>query len=98
MFTKLTKCVLVPIASFASLVLLPAPAHADGGDYLLPVVATIGEFNIEQDDGIRAPSECAEARKAAWFLHEVERSDGEVSPAVPNVEECERLIFAASDD
>ena len=98
MFVNLKKLVLVPIASFASLALLPAPANADGGDYLLPVVASIGEFNIEQDDGASAPNACLEARKAAWFLHEMERSDGEVSPGVPNVEECNRVIFAASDD
>lgn len=98
MFTNLRKNVLVPIAALASLALMPAPASADGGDYLLPVVATIGEFNLEQDDGITAPGECAEARDAAWFQHEMERSDGEVSPAAPRVEACERLIFAASDD
>ena len=98
MFQNLKKLVLVPIATFASAVLLPAPANADGGDYLLPMVATIGEFNIEQDDGVNAPNACLEARKAAWFLHEMERSDGEVSPVAPNVEECNRVIFAASDD
>ena len=98
MFENLKKFVFVPIASFASLVLLPAPANADGGDYLLPVVASIGEFNIQQDDGQNSPNSCVEARKAAWFIHELERSDGDVSPAVPNVEECNRVIFAASDD
>lgn len=98
MFQNLKKLVLVPIASLASAVLLPAPANADGGDYLLPVVASIGEFNIEQDNGTNSPNACVEARKAAWFLHEMERSDGEVSPATPNVEECNRVIFAASDD
>lgn len=98
MFKTLKKLVLVPLASFASLALMPAPANADGGDYLLPVVASIGEFNIEQDDGTSAPNACVEARQAAWFLHEMERSDGEVSPAVPNVAECNRVIFAASDE
>lgn len=97
MFQSLKKFVLVPIASFASLALLPAPVNAEGGDYLLPVVASIGEFNIEQDEGA-APNACVEARKAAWFLHEMERSDGEVSPLTPNVEECNRVIFAASDE
>ena len=51
MFKNLNKLVLVPIASFVAAALLPSPVNADGGDYLLPVVASIGEFNIEQDDG-----------------------------------------------
>jgi hypothetical protein len=87
---------LLPIASFAAMALVPAPATADGGDYLLPVVSTFGDFNVEEP--ARDTNACAEARKAAWFLHEVERSDGEVSPAMPNVVACNREIYAAADD
>jgi hypothetical protein len=96
MFKTFKNAVLVPIASFAAMALMPAPANADGGDYLLPVVTAIGEFNSEAP--ARETNACAEARNAAWFLHEVERSDGEVSPAMPNVAECNREIYAATDD
>ena len=93
---KTLKNVLVPIASFAAMALVPAPAHAEGGDYLLPAVTAFEELNAEEP--VRAENACAEARNAAWFAHEVERSDGEVSPAVPNIAECNRVIYAASDE
>jgi hypothetical protein len=97
MFNTFKNVVLVPIASFAAMALMPAPAYADGGDYLLPAFTALGEFNAE-DAGDRNTDSCAEARKAAWFLHEVERSDGDVSPTMPNVVACNREIHAASDD
>ena len=75
MLKNLRKFVLVPIASFASAVLMPASANADGGDYLLPVVASIGEFNVEQDDGVNAPNaSCGPSPSApasAWLLRRI---------------------------
>ena len=100
MFKTFKNAVLVPIASFAAMALMPAPANADGGDYLLPMAASVGEFNTvdEASPAGNGGNPCAEAQKAAWFLHEIERSDGEVSPAMPNVAECNREIYAATDD
>jgi len=99
MSSNLKKLLLVPIASLASFV-LPAPANADGGDYLLPMAASIGEFNSVDEPAPAATggNACVEAQKAAWFLHELERSDGEVSPAAPNIGECNRVIYATTDD
>jgi hypothetical protein len=96
MFKSFMTRVLFPVASFAAMTLTLAPAHADGGDYLLPVVTTFAERNAEEP--ARDTNACAEARKAAWFLHEVERSDGDVSPAMPNVIACNREIYAATDE
>jgi hypothetical protein len=48
MFKTFKEAVLVPIASFAAISLLPVPAHAEGGDYLLPAFTAVGEFNTEQ--------------------------------------------------
>ena len=94
---SLKNAVLAPFASLALLVVLPAPANADGGDYLLPEVTSF-EFNATDEPAPRAENACEEARKVAWFTHELERSDGEVSPAIPNVAECNREIYAATDD
>lgn len=95
---NLKNAVLVPIASLAVLAILPAPALADGGDYLLPVVTSFAELNAIDEPAPRETNACEEARKVAWFAHELERSDGEVSPGVPNVTECNREIYAASDE
>jgi hypothetical protein len=94
----LKNVLLVPLASFVVLGLAPASANADGGDYLLPVVTSFGEFNATDEPAPRAANPCEEARKAVWFAHELERSDGEVSPAAPNVTECNREVYAASDE
>jgi hypothetical protein len=41
---------------------------------------------------------CAEATKTAWFLREIERSDGDVAPEMETPQECQREIYATSDD
>ena len=92
----LKNVLLVPVAS-AVLAFATVPANADGGDYLLPVVTSFGEFNATDEPAPRAANTCEEARKAVWFAHELERSDGEVSPATPNVTECNREVYATSD-
>jgi hypothetical protein len=99
MSPNLKKLLLVPITSLASFI-LPAPVNADGGDYLLPMAASVGEFNTvdEASPAGNGGNPCAEALKAAWFLHEIERSDGEVSPTAPNISECNRVIYAATDE
>ena len=93
---KTLKRALVPFASCAAMALVPAAAHAEGGDYLLPVVTTFDERNAEEP--ARETNACVEARKVAWFMHEVERSDGDVSPVAPNIAECNREIYAATDE
>ena len=97
MTKTLKSTVLVPLASLAAFALLPAPVNADGGDYLLPVVATIGEFDAAGAEPNRESNTCAEARRVAWFLHELERSDGEVSPAA-DFGACNREIYAHADE
>ena len=98
MNNSLKNVLLVPLASFVVLAFAPVPASADGGDYLLPVVTSFGEFNATDEPAPRAANPCEEARKVAWFTHELERSDGEVSPATPNVTECNREVYAATDE
>lgn len=93
MFKTFKKLVLVPIASLASIALLPAPANADGGDYLLPVAYSIGEFNAPASGTVS----CADVRRDAWFNHEMARSDGETSPGADAVE-CRPEFYAAAEE
>ncbi len=93
MFKTFKKLVLVPIASLASIALMPAPANADGGDYLLPVAYAVGEFNIPSSDTVS----CADVRRDAWFNHEMARSDGETSPSA-DAAECKPEFYASKED
>ncbi len=93
MFKTLKKFVLVPMASLASMALLPAPANAEGGDYLLPVAYAVGEFNVPTSDTVS----CADVRRDAWFNHEMARSDGEVSPTTGAVE-CKPEFYASTEE
>jgi len=56
-------------------------------------------FNAASDQGY-APATCAEARQSAWLNRQMELTDGDVSPAVPQPGECtsgERSLVAATD-
>jgi len=59
-------------------------------------MANVQEARSEE----RAPERvtCVEAKKVAWFQHELERSDGEVEPAIDTPRECSREIYATADE
>ncbi len=79
------------LATVTAIFVMSGLARADGGDYLLPVAYIPDDVKSEPAE----PTSCKALRDAAWFLAEMERSDGQVSPSVPAVN-CSREIFADS--
>lgn len=79
------------LAAVTAIFVMSGLARADGGDYLLPVVYIPADMKSDSAE----PTSCKALRDAAWFLAEMERSDGQVSPNVPAVK-CDREIFAES--
>ena len=90
---------LASLAMFAGLALLPMGTRADdggsGGAYDFPM-ANVDESRSEE----RAPERvtCVEAKKVAWFAHEIERTDGDVEPALDTPRECNREIYATAEE
>ena len=67
----------IAVATVAAISAMAGLARADDGgseDYMIPAAYLAG------DDNGGTPATCAEVRAAAWFNHELERSDGDVSP------------------
>ena len=92
------KTHVLSLAVFAALAIVPMGARAedgsgDGGEYNLPA-ANVSDRNEE-----RAAENvtCAQATKAAWFQHELELSDGDVTPAIDTPRACQREIYATAD-
>jgi len=57
-------------------------------------------FNAAGDQGY-APVTCAEARQSAWLNRQMEITDGDVSPAVPQPRECasgDYRVLASTDE
>ena len=77
------------IAALAAFAVLPdlAAASDDTG------------YNAAADGGYK-PLTCAEAREAAWLDRQVEITDGDTSPKVPEPRQCANDVFrtlAATD-
>ena len=92
---KLNKTRAIAVATVSAICLMAGLARAeDGGaeDYMIPAAFIPG------DDGANAGSDpvtCKDLRDNAWFLHEMERSDGSVAPQAPEVA-CRPDIYAES--
>lgn len=80
---KPTKQGVTMAASLAAMLAMAGLARADGGDYLLPASYTEGDAQFESRDA--EPVSCAAMRETAWFLSELQKSDGQVQPEVPAV-------------
>lgn len=93
MFSKLSNNRAIALASITAICMMAGIARGeDGGaeDYMIPVAYFAG------DNGGNAGSDatsCKELREAAWFNHEIGRSDGDVAPAGPAVE-CRPDVLA----
>lgn len=88
----------LPLVAFAGLTLLPVISFADdggdgGGAYDFPASTVKLEPAVEM-----RTITCAEATRAAWFNHQLEISDGNVSPSFTMPAECDRKVFAQADD
>ena len=99
MFKMKSTAQLASFAMFAAFALVPMGTRADGGGdggaYDFPM-ANAGEARSEE----RAPERvtCVEAKKVAWFSHELERTDGDVEPALDTPRECNREVYATADE
>ena len=85
----------IALATLTAICVMAGIARAeDGGaeDYMIPAAFIPGDNG---GNGSTDPVTCKDLREAAWFLHEMERSDGEVSPAAPAVE-CRAELYAES--
>ena len=93
------KAQLASLAMFAAFALVPMGARADGGGdggaYDFPA-ANVDQARSEE----RAPERvtCVEAKKVAWFSHEMERTDGDVEPVLDMPRECSREIYATAGE
>ena len=85
----------IAVATLTAICMMAGIVRAeDGGaeDHMIPAAFIPGDNG---DYAGSDPVTCKELRDAAWFNHELARSDGEVSPAAPGVE-CRPDIFAES--
>lgn len=80
-------------AALSAIFAMAGVAGADGGEYLLPVAYAAIDANVE--DRASEPVSCANLREATWFLHEMEKSDGQVEPSAPPLR-CAVEIYAES--
>ena len=67
----------IALATVAAISLMAGLARADDGgaeDYMIPAAFISGDGNGSN------PASCKDVREAAWFEHELARSDGDVNP------------------
>ena len=81
------------VATIAAICTMAGLARADDGgaeDYMIPTALVV-------DNGSTVPTtlSCGEIREAAWFIHELERSDGDVAPRGEEPY-CKPELFAES--
>jgi hypothetical protein len=78
----MSKTSLLTLAAFATAAAFSGVSKAD--------VANV----VYDDDGNRMPLTCQEATQDAWFERQLERSDGDTSPAVPVPAQCTPELVA----
>jgi hypothetical protein len=78
---SITKAIVV--ATLAAMLIPASFARADtNGIEEFPFVAASLPADGDRDT---QPLTCKERREIAWFNHEMQRTDGDVSPEAPNV-------------
>ena len=87
MFKNTSKKHAIALATVAAICTMAGLARAD--DYMIPASAFIDRDNTGD------VLSCKELREAAWFIRELERTDGDVSPEVKPVN-CHSDIYAES--
>jgi hypothetical protein len=91
---KLNNKRAIAVATLAAIFVMAGVARADDGggeDHMIPAA-----YIPADDNGSNAgadPVTCKQLRDAAWFNHELARSDGEVTPVGPEAE-CRPEVFA----
>ena len=90
--TKRNVLSLAAFTLFASAPLATWAEGGDGGDYMQPAAHVKHERATES-----RPLSCAQAKRAAWFQRDLERSDGDVSPTIALPAQCEPKVFASAD-
>ena len=93
MLKKIDNTRALAVATLTAICVMAGLARAeDGGaeDYMIPAAYIPGDNggNVGAD-----PVTCKALREAAWFNHEIGRTDGDVAPAAPAVE-CRPEVFA----
>ncbi len=92
MLNKLSNNRAIALASLTAICMMAGIARGeDGGaeDYMIPAAYFVGDNGNSGSD----PVSCKALREAAWFNHEIGRTDGEVAPAAPAVE-CRPDVLA----
>jgi hypothetical protein len=81
------------LATFAALFVLPGVSRADeGSDFLL----SVSYASDEERAGDSAT--CRDASEAAWFLRQMQITDGEVAPDVAAPIDCQREVIASATE
>jgi hypothetical protein len=89
--TMLNRTHLMSLATFAALFVLPGVSRADeGSDFLL----SVSYASDEERAGDSAT--CKAANETAWFLRQMEITDGEVAPNVAAPIDCRREAIASA--
>lgn len=93
MFSKPSNTRGIALASLTAICVMAGIARGeDGGgeDYMIPAAYFAGDNgNYAGSDAVS----CKELREAAWFNHEIQRSDGDVARDAPAVD-CRPAILA----
>jgi hypothetical protein len=88
---------LMSLATFTALCVLPGVSTAgEGSDYLLSASYVSDEARSEERAS--EPVTCKDANQTAWFLHQMELTDGEVSPNVAAPIDCQRAVIASATE
>lgn len=92
MFNKPSNNRAIALASLTAICMMAGIVRAeDGGgeDYMIPAAYFVGNGGDSGSD----PVSCKELREAAWFNHEIGRSDGDAAALAPAVE-CRPDVLA----
>ena len=92
MLSNLSNNRAIALASLTAICMMAGIARGeDGGgeDYMIPAAYFLGDNGYAGSE----PVSCREVREAAWFNHEIGRSDGDAAPTAPAVE-CRPEVLA----
>ena len=82
---------LMSLATFTALCVLPGVSRADeGSEFLLSVSYASDEERVSES------AVCNDANQFAWFLRQMEITDGDASPDVAAPSVCPREVIASA--